>query len=76
MSKDADVKSYQKQLQYAKRVYDNYSSRYKEGITSITDVLIKQSKELEVLLKLLTVKNERNTKVFELNSILNRGVNK
>ena len=76
LSKDADVKSYQKQLQYAKRVYDNYSSRYKEGITSITDVLIKQSKELEVLLKLLTVKNERNTKVFELNSILNRGVNK
>ena len=76
LSKDADVKSYKKQLQYAKRVYDNYSSRYKEGITSITDVLIKQSKELEVLLKLLTVKNERNTKVFELNSILNRGVNK
>jgi len=73
LSKDADVKSYQKQLQYAKRVYDNYSSRYKEGIVSITDVLIKQSKELEVLLKLLTVKNERNTKVFELNSILNRG---
>ena len=76
LSKDADVKSYQKQLQYAKRVYDNYSSRYKEGITSITDVLIKQSKELEVLLKLLTVKNERNTKVFELNSLLNRGANK
>jgi len=76
LSKDADVKSYKKQLEYAKRVYDNYSSRYKEGITSITEVLIKQSKELEVLLKLLTVKNERNTKVFELNSILNRGANK
>ncbi len=76
LSKDADVKSYEKQLQYAKRVYDNYSTRYKEGIASITDVLIKQSKELEVLLKLLTAKNNRNTKVFELNSILNRGANK
>jgi len=76
LSKDADVKSYKKQLQYAKKVYENYSSRYKEGIVSITDVLIKQSKELEVLLKLLSVKNERNTKVFELNSILNRGVNR
>jgi hypothetical protein len=40
---------------------------------SISDVLIKQSKELEVLLKLLTVKNARNAKIFELNSVLNEG---
>lgn len=72
-SKNADIKSYKKQLSFAKRVYKNYSSRYKEGIVSITDVLIKQSKELEVLLKLLSVKNERNTKIFELNSLLNTG---
>jgi outer membrane protein TolC len=75
LSKNADVKSYQKQLRFARKVYENYSSRYKEGIVSISDVLIKQSKELEVLLKLLTVKNERNTKIFELNSILNSGGN-
>ena len=75
LSKNADVKSYEKQLHFAKKVYENYSSRYKEGIVSITDVLIKQSKELEILLKLLTVKNERNTKVFELNSIINTGEN-
>ena len=75
LSKNADVKSYQKQLRFAQKVYENYQSRYKEGITSISDVLIKQSKELEVLLKLLTVKNERNTKIFELNSILNTGGN-
>jgi len=73
LSKNADVKSYTKQLQFAKKVYENYRSRYKEGIVSITDVLIKQSKELEILLKLLTVKNDRNTKVFELNSIINGG---
>ena len=75
LSKNADVKSYKKQLRFAKKVYENYRSRYKEGIVSISDVLIKQSKELEVLLKLLTVKNERNTKIFELNSILNAGGN-
>ena len=75
LSKNADVKSYRKQLQFAKKVYENYSSRYKEGIVSITDVLIKQSKELEILLKLLSVKNERNTKIFELNSIINAGEN-
>ena len=75
LSKNADVKSYKKQLRFAKKVYENYSSRYKEGIVSISDVLIKQSIELEALLKLLTAKNERNTKIFELNSILNRGGN-
>jgi len=73
LSKNADVKSYIKQLQFAKKVYENYRSRYKEGIVSITDVLIKQSKELEILLKLLTVKNERNTKIFELDSLINKG---
>ena len=75
LSKNADVKNYQKQLHFARKVYENYRSRYKEGIVSISDVLIKQSKELEVLLKLLTVKNERNTKIFELKSILNTGGN-
>lgn len=75
LSKNADIKSYKKQLYFAKKVYQNYQSRYKEGIVSISDVLIKQSKELEVLLKLLTAKNERNTKIFELNSILNTGGN-
>ena len=75
LSKHADVKSYRKQLRFARKVYENYHSRYKEGIVSISDVLIKQSKELEILLKLLTAKNERNTKIFELNSILNSGGN-
>ena len=73
LSKDNDVKSYRKQLNFARKVYENYSVRYKEGIVSISDVLIKQSKELEVLLRLLTVKNERNTKIFEINSIINEG---
>ncbi len=76
LSKYADIKSYRKQLKFAKRVYENYSSRYKEGIVSITDVLIKQSKELEILLKLLTSKNAYNTKIFELNKLLNLGDSK
>ncbi len=73
LSADADIRSYQKQLKFAKTVYENYSARYKEGMVSISDVLIKQSKQLEVMLKLLTAKNKRNTKIFELDSILNRG---
>jgi len=70
LSANTDVYNYRKQLRLAKRVYANYSTRYKEGMVSITDVLIQQSKELEVLLKLLTAKNKRNTKIFELDSLL------
>jgi outer membrane protein TolC len=73
LSADSNIRNYRKQLNFAKKVYENYSARYKEGIVSISDVLIKQSKELEVMLKLLTAKNRRNTKIFELDSILNRG---
>lgn len=72
-SKNADIESLETQLRFANRVYENYKERYKEGSSSISDVLIKQSKELEVLLKLLTAKNDRNAKVFELNSIINKG---
>ncbi|MBD3789858.1 MAG: TolC family protein [Campylobacterales bacterium] len=75
LSKSADIDNYKKQLIFAKKVYENYHERYKEGLVSISDLLIKQSKELEMLLKLLTVENERNTKIFELNSILNNGGN-
>jgi hypothetical protein len=73
LSLDSDIHSFQTQFNFAKKVYMSYQERYKEGISSISDVLIKQSKELEVLLQLQTVKNKRNAKVFELNSILNPG---
>jgi outer membrane protein TolC len=71
-SKDSDIRSLETQYEFANRVYETYSEQYREGISSISDVLIKQSKEIEILLKLLTAKNERNTKVFELNNIMNR----
>ena len=74
-SKDAEIESLETQYSFAEKVYENYEGRYQEGISSISDVLIKQSKELEVLLKLLTAKNDRNAKVFELTSILNMGEN-
>ncbi len=72
LSTNGDIRSYAKQLRFAKRVYRNYKARYKEGMVSISDVLIKQSKELEVLLKSLTAKNKRNTKVFELEALINQ----
>ena len=71
-SKDADITSLKTQFNFATKVYESYQEQYQEGISSISDVLIKQSKELEVLLKLLTAKNDRNAKVFELTSIIDK----
>jgi len=71
-SKDAEIQSLNTQLEFADKVYENYQERYKEGVSSISDVLIKQSKSIQVLLKLLTAKNDRNTKIFELKSIMNQ----
>ncbi len=65
------VRSYEKQYKFAKRVYTTYKAKYREGIVSITDLLIKQSKEIEVLLKLLKIKNEKNTKILELQKLIN-----
>jgi len=71
--KDAQIESLETQLRFASKVYETYQERYKEGLSSISEVLIKQSKELEILLKLLTEKNSRNAKVFELDSIIDKG---
>jgi len=70
---NSNIRSFKAQYRFANKVYKNYQARYREGMVSISDLLIKQSKQLEILLKLLTVKNQRNYKVFELNSILNKG---
>ncbi len=67
----ARVRSYQKQYKFAKRVYLTYKTKYKEGLVSITDLLIKQSLEIEKLMKLLQVKNERNAKILELQNLIN-----
>jgi outer membrane protein len=71
-SKEAEIQSLDTQLEFANKVYENYRERYKEGVSSISDVLMKQSKSIQVLLKLLTAKNDRNTKIFELKSIMNQ----
>lgn len=67
----SQVRSYQKQYRFSKKVYDTYKAKYKEGVVSITDLLVKQSKEIEVLLKLLEVKNKRNAKILELENLIN-----
>jgi outer membrane protein TolC len=68
----ARVRSYQKQYKFSQRVYLTYKTKYKEGLVSITDLLIKQSLEIEKLMKLLQIKNERNAKILELQNLINQ----
>ncbi len=72
-SKDYDVLAQSKQYALAKEIYKMYVEKYKEGLSKISDVLIKHSEEIQVLLKLLKTKTERNEKVFELESLLDKG---
>ena len=65
------VRSYQKQYKFAHKVFETYKEKYKVGLTPITDVLIKQSKEIEMLMKLLKAKNDRNEKVLALQKLIN-----
>ncbi len=72
-SKDYDIKAQSKQFELAKKIYQMYQERYRVGLAKISDVLIKHSEEIQVLLKLLKTKTERNEKVFELEKLLDKG---
>ncbi len=63
---DKQVESLKKELELAEQIYQNYQERYKEGLASINDVVIKQSEQIEKLLKLLRTQNIRNQKILEV----------
>ncbi|HHD77632.1 MAG TPA: TolC family protein [Campylobacteraceae bacterium] len=63
---DKQVESLKKELELAETIYQNYQERYKEGLASINDVVIKQSNQIQKLLNLLKVQNLRNQKILEV----------
>jgi outer membrane protein len=73
-SREYDIKSLEEKVKFMNRVYENYYNRYKEGLISINDVLIKNSEQIQAVLKLATTRNARNNKVFELENIINKGM--
>ncbi len=66
-----DINSLNEELILSHTIYKNYLGRYKEKLVSINDVIIKQSQEIERVLKLEKVKTKRNEKIFELEKIAN-----
>jgi len=63
---DSEIKNLELELSLAKTIYENYEDRYKEQLSSMNDVIIKQSSWLEKVLELLKAKNTRNTQIFAL----------
>ncbi len=67
------IDSLKEEIKLSKKIYENYLGRYKEKLVSINDVIIKQSQDIQRVLKLLKIQNSRNQKIFELEKIANRG---
>jgi len=70
-SLNAQIKSLEKELELADQIYQNYEGRYHEHLASMSDVIIKQSQQIEKVLNLQMVKNQRNERIFALEKLSN-----
>lgn len=70
-SLDSQVTSLEKELELADQIYKNYEGRYHEHLASMSDVIIKQSGQIEKVLNLQSVKNQRNERIFALEKLSN-----
>ena len=70
-SADEEIASLEKELEFSDAIYKNYEGRYKEKLSSMSDVIIKQSAQIEKILQLQIAKNRRNEKIFELEKLAN-----
>jgi len=70
---DEEIASLEKELDLASAIYENYEGRYKEKLSSMNDVIIKQSEQIQKILQLQIAKNTRNEKIFALEKLANQG---
>ncbi|MDD2781788.1 TolC family protein, partial [Sulfuricurvum sp.] len=70
-SLNSQVKSLKKEQELADQIYKNYEGRYHEHLVSMSDVIIKQSQQIEKVLNLQMVKNKRNERIFALEKLSN-----
>ena len=66
---DAEIDSLQKELALANEIYKNYEGRYREKLSSMSDVIIKQSEQIQKILQLQEAKNKRNERIFALEKL-------
>lgn len=70
-SLDFQIASLQKELDLSNAIYANYEGRYREHLVSMSDVIIKQSQQIEKIINLQMVKNQRNERIFALEKLTN-----
>ena len=70
-SADEEIASLEDELALADVIYKNYEGRYREKLSSMSDVIIKQSEQIQKILELQVAKNRRNQKVFALEKLAN-----
>ncbi|OHE07374.1 MAG: transporter [Sulfurimonas sp. RIFCSPLOWO2_12_FULL_34_6] len=66
-----DIESLKKELALADEIYKNYEARYKEKLSSMSDVIIKQSEQIQKILQLQMTLNKRNERIFALEKLAN-----
>lgn len=72
-SSDDEIRSLTRELKLAQAIYKNYEGRYREKLTSMSDLIIKQSAQIQKVLELQVAKNKRNEKIFTLEKLANTG---
>lgn len=70
-SSDEEIASLEKELTLANEIYHNYESRYREKLSSMSDVIIKQSEQIQKILELQMAINKRNERIFALEKLSN-----
>lgn len=70
-TQDTEIASLKKELDLANEIYKNYEGRYKEKLTSMSDVIIKQSEQIQKILQLQQAQNKRNERIFALEKLTN-----
>lgn len=68
-SLDYQVISLEKELELADQITKNYEGRYREHLTSMSDLIVKQSAQIEKIINLQMVKNQRNERIFALEKL-------
>ncbi len=68
---DSDIKSLENELILADEIYKNYEGRYMEKLSSMSDVIIKQSEQIQKILELQMAHNKRNERIFALEKLAN-----
>jgi outer membrane protein TolC len=63
---ERQVGSIKKEIELMDEIYQAYQERYKEGLASINDVVVKQSQQIEKLLSLLELQNSKNEKILQI----------